>query len=375
MSQTCRGIIIALLIAICVVVPYGAYARGKSGSGDFVLCTNWGDDTLSLVNIKDGHQVSVIKVGPKPYDIKVDAAGRYAYVSMSGASYVSVIDIQANLEAYKIPVGQGPREIDLSEDGKRAVVANSGDDSISLIDLEKRTEIGRASVGNVPYGIGFANDDKQAVVSNWAEGSVSIVDLASLKELKKFSVGSLPYTVMVSQQTGIALITNFGANQASIIDLRNMTLGQPIRLGRSPWGGSVTADGKLAVVCNFYSGELSFLSISRAVSTSSGGPRSAGSNSFLAAGPVNSAPIVSEMYRVQVRQNPELPGLHAELVKGMVAAPEGRAKNSVLSNDGLIAVASDLANNELMIVDVPGHRMLRTIPVGKAPYGIAFIKH
>jgi YVTN family beta-propeller protein len=339
--------------AVITIFSIHAFGTGKSGSGNLVFVTNWGDDTVSLVDIAKGREVSTIRVGRKPYDVKVDASGRYAYVSISGDSFISVIDIQAMLEGDRIAVGQSPREIDLSSDGKHAVVANSGDDSISYIDLQARKELFRVKVGRIPYGIGFAKNEALAVVSNWGESSVSLVDLTARKEVKKFAVGPLPYTVMVSQSAGIAIVTNFGADQASVIDVNQMALLPSIPLGRSPWGGSVTADGKLAVICNFFSAELSFISIEGSGST--GGGRSP------------TSPVIRETSRLQLLDSIRGEGSRA------VAGPEGRSKNAVLMNDKSTAVTSDLSNNQLYIVDVAGQKVLRTIPVGKAPYGIAFL--
>ncbi len=365
----------ALLILACANAEV-TLGTGKSGSGNFVLVTNWGDDTVSLVDIVKGTELSTIRVGKKPYDVKVDSSGRFAYVSISGESYISVIDIQAMLAGGRIPVGQSPREIDLSKDGKHAIVANSGDNSISYIDLQSHRETFRVKVGNIPYGIGFAKMDTLAVVSNWGESTVSIVDLSSRKEVKRLPVGALPYTVMVSQSTDTAIVTNFGADQASVIDLRQMALRSSIPLGRSPWGGSVTADGQVAVICNFYSAELSFLSLGKAPSANEYQPHEQNASLRDGASYPEEAPVVRETSRLQlVRATREAGvGVLAETLAGPGGgATEGRAKNAVLRNDKTLAVASDLSNNQLFIVDVSNQKVLRTIPVGKAPYGIAFL--
>lgn len=367
---------VALVLAgVTLILSRPALGTGKSGSGNLVLVTNWGDDTVSLVDISRGTERSTIRVGKKPYDVKVDSSGRFAYVSISGESYISVIDIQAMLEGDRIEVGQGPREIDLSTDGKHAVVANSGDNSISYINLQTRREEFRVKVGNIPYGIGFAKKDTTAVVSNWGEGSVSIVDLVSRKEIKKFAVGALPYTVMVSQPTDIALVTNFGADQVSVIDLDQIKLLTPIPLGRSPWGGSVTADGKLAVICNFFSAELSFLSIERSMAAETPQPRLVNAGMHTSEAIDAHSPTVRETSRMQlVLSNRTSTISPAGPANGPnVVVSEGRAKNSVLSNDKSIAVASDLSNNQLFVIDVSNQKVLRTISVGKAPYGIAFL--
>ncbi len=52
-----------MMLAVLVVIGLGfslARGGGKAGSGDLVLCTNWGDDTVSLVNVKEGKELAVI---------------------------------------------------------------------------------------------------------------------------------------------------------------------------------------------------------------------------------------------------------------------------------------------------------------------------
>src|SRR5580765_3492121 len=79
------------------VVTMQATAGGSEQSvlkNAIVMITNWGDDTVSVVDLDSGTQLAEIKVGAKPYDVKLDTAGRMAYVSNSAASDLSVIDVQ-----------------------------------------------------------------------------------------------------------------------------------------------------------------------------------------------------------------------------------------------------------------------------------------
>ena len=161
----------SMVVSVVVVVflAFGvALAGGKTGSGHhfpLVLATNWGSNTISLVDVDAGQELAVIEVGLKPYDIKVEPTGRFAFVTNSGNSDISIVDIQAMLEADRIPVGTSPRDIILSKDAKRAVVANSGDNSISVVDIasKHKQELFRVTVGTIPYGVALANDDQLAL--------------------------------------------------------------------------------------------------------------------------------------------------------------------------------------------------------------------
>jgi YVTN family beta-propeller protein len=379
--------------AVAGTTPASAGDRGSS----LVLDTNWGDDTVSLVDIASGRELAVIHVGTKPYDVQVSPNGRFAYVSNSGSGDISVIDIQAMLEAYRIPVGEGPRDIDISADGKFAVSANSGDDSLSFIDLDAKKELYRVRVGTIPYGVALADGDKVAVVTNWGENTLSVVDLRERKERKpRLTTGSLPYTVVVPSRGQFGFITNFGSHTVSPVNISTMTIGEGVPVGRSPWGIGMSADGRTAVVADFYSGEASFMSVR---------PKATAANGVTAmTSAADESWEIVETARIKLNEVPPIVAFSSDAIKESVAlsskiatdssskpstsSPAGagisnpaasmvrvqrRAKNAAMSADGRLAVISDLGNNELMVVDIATKKMIRTIKVGKAPYGIAFL--
>lgn len=323
----------------------GIAGSSQSKTSSLVIITNWGQDNCSLVDIDTGKELAVIEVGLKPYDVKVEPTGRYAYVTLSGVNEIGVIDIQAMLLADRIVVGQSPRDIALTSDGKNAVVANAGDDSISFVDLESKKELYKVKVGSIPYGVALTENDTLAVVTNWGSNEVSLVKLGDNagNVVRTFKVGALPYTAVITGKGDYALVTCFGSHQVFPINLREMEVLDPVDVGRSPWGIGVSSEGDKAVVANFYSGDASILEISRA--------------RLKKAHPVDETARISLVSRL----------------KSGGGSTQRHAKNAALTSNGKIAVMSDLANNEIMIVDLETQNILRTVTVGKAPYGIAFV--
>jgi YVTN family beta-propeller protein len=332
---------------------------GKHGArrdGNLIMVTYWGQDSVGVVDIDAAREIATIETCLKPYDVKVDGAGRFAYVSCSGSADISVIDIQAMLEAARISVGESPRDIALTADGKRLVTANSGSDNISVVDVEKRQEIYSVPVGAVPYGVALAENDRLAAVTCWGSNEfvAVILDENAGKVRGRVPVGALPYTVGVPTNGAFAVITNFGANQVTTVDLRSLKVVDRIPVGRSPWGLSLSDDGTRAFVANFYSGDISFIDLDST---------SAGRNN-----------------RERTRMSLNLASNWASprnAERTMAFAPSAtsivRAKNLSVSNDGSKAVLTDLGKNEVLIIDVPSEKVLSAVPVGKAPYGIAFI--
>ena len=301
--------------------------------GRLVLVANWGSDTLSLVDVDAGQALSTIQVGLKPYDIEVDPAGRFAYVTNSGGGDVSVVDVQAMLETARFKVGENPREISLSADGALAVIANAGDDSISIVQLNNDFLETKVQVGSIPYGVALVKQDTQVAVTNWGENSVSVVDIPTRREIgPRIPVGALPYSVV--GRGNVAYLTNFGARTITRINLDSLTIdAPPLEVGRSPWGMSLIPGSELAAVPNFYSGDLSIVDLS--------------TNTIASRIPLST-------------------GATAARAKASASAMATPARPP-------ITVVSNLGANELLVVDTQAGHVLRSIEVGKAPYGVQFV--
>ena len=359
--MTPKRILLALLVFPLILAAAAAQTETAqslaSTSPRTLVVTNWGDDTVSLVNIDDGHEMAVIDVGQKPYDVKIHPNRRFAYVTNSGLSSISVIDLQAGLEDSRIDVGRAPRDIAVSEDGSRAVVANAGDNSISVVDLGLAREVYRVDVGAIPYGVALLRDDTVALVSNWGENTLSVVTLeATAGEVTDvIEVNSLPYTVVTVPGRPIALVTSFGSNCVDVIDLDTMTLRRTIGVGRSPWGMAVAAvEGAPRVaVANFYSGTVTILE-----SIGEDGRRSTRSLAL-----VSDPPSQSPQGGLAPRTF-ELPSADGRTARG--------AKNAAFTPSGDLLVVTDLATNEILVTNPDSGDTIRTISVGKAPYGLAF---
>ena len=349
---------VLLFVVVCVCSHWtsaGGRPAGKPvGKSSLAVITNWGGDSVSIVNTSTGKELSKIAVGPKPYDIICDPRGSIAYTTCSGANFIAKIDLVANLEMkdQRIIVGSSPRDISLTSDGKKAVVACAGSDYIAVVDLIANKVLYTVAVGQIPYGVGLANDDHTAIITLWGSNKAVLVNLGddSGQVVKSFDVGSLPYTAWISNKGNLALVTCFGSGKVYIIDLKNSKVLDPVQVGRSPWGMALSPDGATAAIMNFYSGDVSLLSITDVALDP------------LAA----STPPVRETSRVKLTVNDPL-------AAAAPAAAGGSAKNVAFNPDGSEILMSDLADNRVMLLDMSTRSIGKAIPVGQAPYGIAFV--
>jgi YVTN family beta-propeller protein len=223
-------------------------------------------------------------------------------------------------------------------------VANSGSDTISIIDTDSKTKIYDVPVSAQPYGVAVTRDGKTALVTGWASGDLHFISLGETSGTYegKVDVGLLPYTVALAGDPAVAYVAANGSQRVVAVDLNTRKVESQIKVGRNPWSIAASADGQSILVTNNRSNNLSLLKTGTA-------PAAAleASQKFIAAG--------------------------AQLQSGGESVDRA-AKNAAISSDGTFGVFTDLANNQIVKVDLKSGEILKVLNVGKAPYGIDFIR-
>lgn len=330
-----------------------ALAGGASANGDrLAMVTYWGDDKVALLDTQgeDGKEeiwsIDVLKAAgcPKPYDVRVDAKGAKAYVSCSGGDEIVVIDIVAQLVEWKVKTGKSPRDLQLYDNDKRILVANSGSDTVSVVDIDARKVVYDVAVGLQPYGVALAKEGKIGLITGWASGDLHVLELgpSSGHVLGKVKVGILPYTVVAPKDGSIAYVAANGEHAVVAVDFAKRTILKSQAVGRNPWSIAINPEGTRLLVANNRSGNLSFMD-----TIGEKGPAAFAAGRLINAGAaLNSSGISTTR----------------------------AAKNVALTADGETGIFTDLANNQVVIVDTSTGKIKKAINVGKAPYGIEMIR-
>lgn len=338
-------------LMLLMMFATSSFAGNSTSKGDrLILATYWGDDKVALIDLQGDSEheeiwaLDTLKTAgcSKPYDVRSNKRGDEAFVSCSGSDKIIVIDIVAQQVKYSVVTGSSPRDLVLFADGKRLIVTNSGSDTVSVIDTEKRVKLYDFSVSSQPYGVAVSPDGKRAVVTGWASGDVHFVNLgaSSATVVGKVDVGMLPYTVVLPGDGATAYVAANGSHHVVTLDVLKRQVKSRIKVGRNPWSLAASGDGKFVLVTNNRSNSLSMLKTGVAL------PPLAEDKNFISAG--------------------------FQLQAGGVEVKRA-AKNASVSLDGKKGVFTDLANNQIVVLDLENKSISKVINVGKAPYGIEFI--
>lgn len=141
--------------------------------GWLALVANFGDDTVTPVDLGTMHAESPIPVGPQPVALAVMPAGpgtpATALVADFGGGTVTPIDLATMTPGPPVAVGTAPDAVAIQEHGSAtapvALVADFGSDQVTPVNLRTMAAMPAVAVGGNPTGIAVAPDGTAWVVA------------------------------------------------------------------------------------------------------------------------------------------------------------------------------------------------------------------
>ena len=217
--------------------------------------------TFDTQNLSAG-PISVTPVGEHPAHVVVDAAGRYAFVSLSGENAVAVVDLKKNELVRSIGTGAFPHGLRISPDGREIYVANVKDNSVSVLDTTTLTELKRIPVGVTPVQVGFVPDGSRVYVSLRDANGVAAIDTKTRSVISTIEVGRNPIQVHSTPDGRSIYVANQGTEDnptdtVSVIDTSSNAVTTTIHVGKGAHGVTVSSDGAYVFVSNIVDGTVS----------------------------------------------------------------------------------------------------------------------
>jgi len=182
-----------------------------------------------------------------------------AFVTNFGSDTLAVIDTVGNRVLTSIPVGSGPRGVAVHTSAGRAYVANSNSNTVSVIDIAGNTPVATVNVGSGPWGVAVNPAANRVYVANSLSGTLSVIDTTGNTVVATVVVGSAPRGVAVNEASNLVYVTNLAANTVSVVNSLNNTLAGVINVGLAPLDVAVNSGANQIYVANSFSGILSVI--------------------------------------------------------------------------------------------------------------------
>ena len=204
-----------------------------------VVVTNYGDDSISLLNADTLAVEDTIGVAGEPFAAVV--TDDRAYVSTSSASYdaVSVIDTNTKTVIATYPLAFGVTALAISPDGKRIYAGRTGRDHVDVAVIDTTAE--RVGTIDIATGAGIGIDavavdptgKRLYVATTDARGSqLVVVDTETARVDRKVWVGSPIRDLAFADGTAYVLTSDRTRGGAvSVIDLSTNRITDTLELG------------------------------------------------------------------------------------------------------------------------------------------------
>jgi YVTN family beta-propeller protein len=156
-----------------------------SGDGSVLCVVENLADSLRIVDLERGGATEV-PVGHRPYGVVLSEDGRTAWVTNWGGDSVSVVDVPGARVRTTVTVGTHPSAITRNPKRPEVYVADSDSDTVSVIDTARGRRVRTvpmapyrgAPVGSSPNGLAVAPDGATLYVANAGNNDVAVVRLA-----------------------------------------------------------------------------------------------------------------------------------------------------------------------------------------------------
>lgn len=332
----------ALLSCHSAVRPNG---EAPASGGPVIYVTNEESNEITLIDGRTDTAIANIFVGKRPRGVKVSADGKSLFVALSGspmsppgtdesklpppdraADGVAIVDLASRRVMRTLSTGDDPESFDITPDGRLMIVSNEDAGTATAVALPSGQVEAVVPVGGEPEGVRVRPDGKVVYITSEADNEVAAIEVATQKVLAKIETGARPRGVAFTPDGARAYVTAEQGASITVIDAAKHTaLGQiPVELtGAKPMGIAISSDGRRAYVSCGRGGAIAVIDLS--------------------------TDRVAQIFpKIGVR-------------------PWGVG----LSPDQKKLYVANGPSNDVAVVDVSSGAVLKRIPAGKGPWGVA----
>lgn len=252
----------AVALSFVLLLGGAMYSSTSGRSSGWLLVTNKGDHTLSIVDSESGRQVVAVPVGGVTgHEVAASPDGRTAWVPIYGDSGVgrpgsdgrtiTVIDLESKKAVGTLDLGRPTRPHCAMFGPKNGLLYVTAELTKSIDVIDPKT---RAIVGSIPTGepethmLAISSDGKRGYTSNVGAGTVSVLDLENKKVLKVIPVAKVAQRIAISPDDRWVFTADQGTPRLAVISTGTNKVDRWIPLPDVAFGTAPTRDGRWLLI-------------------------------------------------------------------------------------------------------------------------------
>jgi DNA-binding beta-propeller fold protein YncE len=237
--------------------PIGDVATGDAGAP--VVATNYGDSSISLLNV---HSLAVecnVAVDGEPFAVVISDDRAYVSTSSAGHDAVNVVDTNTKTVIATYPLAFSVTALAISPDGKRVYAGRTGRDHIDVAVIDTTAE--RVGTIDITTGAGIGIDavvvdptGKRLYVGTTddRDSRLVVVDTETARVDRAVRIGSPIRDLAFSDGTVYALTSDRVRGGAVwVVDMSVGAITDIVELGGAPTQMTLSPDGTHAYIVDY----------------------------------------------------------------------------------------------------------------------------
>lgn len=187
-----------------------------------LFVTNFGDDTVSVIDTSLDREVKTIPVGKSPYGLALRRQQPLLVVANAQESNATLIDpVALDVLPRKIATAMGPEDVTFSRDGRLLFATSYYEKVVTMSDVATGERVGEPiSFEATPRRLLLSGDGRRLLVLlNAQPGAVAIVEIETGKVVGTVPVGPFPSDLALTPDGGRLLVASFDGNSVTVVDL------------------------------------------------------------------------------------------------------------------------------------------------------------
>ena len=200
-----------------------------SPDGSYIALACYGGTTIDIFRASDLAKQKSIELGEnaQPHGVVWHANGDLYATAEGRRSVFWIRDPMGKAETFEYGTGQeGSHMLAVSPSGNHAWTTDLGSKTVTLVDLKTRRAPRSVEVGEEPEGIALTPDGETLWVSARRSDKAYALDPMTLEVRREVDVGSFPLRLAIRPQGDVAVTSNLADASLSVIDLAR---GQVVR--------------------------------------------------------------------------------------------------------------------------------------------------
>lgn len=302
----------------------------ESSYANFAYITNEKDNTVSVVDVEKMKVVTTTPVGQRPRGIILSNDSKLVIICASDDDRVEVRDAKTMKLKYHLPSGPDPELLVLSPDDNYLYIANEDDAMVTVVDMQDKMIIDDIPVGVEPEGMGLTNDGKVLVNTSETTNMAHFINTDNLEIFENVLVDQRPRVAMFTPDDSEVWVSAEIGGTVKVIDPETRKVTNTINFvipgvneeSIQPVGIRHTENGKYT---------------------------------FVALGPANRIAVIDQKTK--------------DIVKYLLVGQ--RVWQMDFTSDHKTLVSTNGVSNDISFIDVDNLKVIKSIKVGRFPWGVA----